>query len=100
MADTRDSAVRDTLLQLNARAWGISFGLLMGGGLFLATIVLVVKGGPMVGQHLNLISAFFPGYRVTWLGAFIGFMPAFFVSGVGMAAGVYVARRWVADYIG
>ncbi|MEP7344041.1 MAG: hypothetical protein ABI877_02180 [Gemmatimonadaceae bacterium] len=77
MANTRDTAVQDTLLQLNARAWGISFGLLMGGGLFLATAVLVLKGGPMVGQHLNLIGAFFPGYRVTWLGAFLGFIYGF-----------------------
>lgn len=77
MADTRDTAVQNALLQLNARAWGISFGLLLGGGLFLATVVLVLKGGPMVGQHLNLIGAFFPGYRVTWLGAFVGFIYGF-----------------------
>lgn len=73
----RDTTVQNRLLQLNARAWGISFGLMLGGGLFLATVFLVLKGGPMVGQHLNLLSAFFPGYRVTWLGAFIGFVYAF-----------------------
>ena len=77
MADTRDSAVQNTLLQLNARAWGISFGLLLGGALFLATAVLVIKGGPMVGQHLKLLSAFFPGYSVSWFGAVIGFVYAF-----------------------
>lgn len=69
--------VQATLMRLNARAWGISIGLLLGGGLFLATIVLVIRGGPMVGQHLQLISVFFPGYQVTWLGAFIGFVYAF-----------------------
>ncbi len=65
------------ILRLNARAWGIAFGLLMGGGLFLATIVLVIKGGPDVGQHLSLLSVFFPGYRVTVLGSLIGFVYAF-----------------------
>jgi len=45
--------------------------------LFLATAFLIVKGGPMVGQHLQLLSAFFPGYRVTWLGSLIGFVYAF-----------------------
>jgi hypothetical protein len=69
--------VQATLMRLNARAWGISIGLLLGGGLFLATIFLVIRGGPMVGQHLQLISVFFPGYQVTWLGAFIGFIYAF-----------------------
>jgi len=65
------------ILRLNGRAWGIALGLLLGGGLFLATIVLVIKGGPDVGQHLSLLSVFFPGYRVTVLGSLIGFVYAF-----------------------
>jgi len=69
--------VQASLMRLNARAWGIATGLLLGGGLFIATIFLVIRGGPMVGQHLELISVFFPGYQVTWLGAFIGFIYAF-----------------------
>jgi hypothetical protein len=83
-----DTSVRMTLLRLNARAWGISFGLTLGGALFLATAFLLVKGGPLVGQHLQLLSAFFPGYRVTWLGAFIGFIYAFVVGyGIGRVIG-------------
>ncbi len=65
------------ILRLNARAWGIALGLLLGGGLFVATIVLVIKGGPDVGRHLSLLSVFFPGYRVTVLGSLIGFVYAF-----------------------
>ena len=65
------------MLRLNARAWGISFGLLLGGGLFIATNILVLKGGLKVGEHLSLISNFFPGYRVTFLGSLIGFVYAF-----------------------
>lgn len=83
MTASRDSTIQDHLLRLNARAWGISMGLLLGGGLFLATAFLVIKGGPVVGQHLGLLSAFFPGYRVTWGGAFIGFVYAF-VLGYGL----------------
>jgi hypothetical protein len=30
-----------------------------------------------VGHHQQLISVFFPGYQVTWLGAFIGFVYGF-----------------------
>lgn len=76
MSDEGDS-IHSAILRLNARAWGIALGLLMGGGLFVATIVLVLKGGPDVGQHLSLLSVFFPGYRVTILGSFVGFVYAF-----------------------
>ena len=33
-----------------------------------------------VGQHLGLLSIYFPGYDVTWGGAFLGFIYGFFVG--------------------
>jgi len=78
MARTDESL--GTLRRLNQRAWGIAMGLLLGGGLFIATNVLVIKGGPYVGQHLSLLAAYFPGYRVTFLGSFVGFVYAFVVG--------------------
>ncbi|HVF40922.1 MAG TPA: hypothetical protein VM939_13560 [Gemmatimonadaceae bacterium] len=72
--------LRTTLLKLNARAWGIALGLLFGIGLFLATIVLVMRGGPAVGPHLSLLGVFLPGYSVTTAGAFIGFVYAFVIG--------------------
>ena len=83
----------NTLLRLNARAWGIAIGLLFGLGLFLATIVLVVKGGSTVGPHLSLIGEYLPGYSVTWPGAFVGFVYLFVIGyGVGrIIGGVYNA---------
>jgi hypothetical protein len=77
--ETQDD-VKSTLLRLNARAWGIAIGLLFGSGLFLATIVLVMRGGRFVGPHLRLIGVFLPGYRVTYGGAFIGFAYAFLIG--------------------
>ena len=74
---TPEATAQIALMRLNARAWGIAFGILLGGTLFLATIVLVLKGGPTVGAHLQLLSAFFPGYHVSWAGAFVGFVYAF-----------------------
>ena len=71
--DVTREAFKKSLLRLNARAWGIAVGLLMGLGLFLATIVLVLKGGHVVGAHLGLLGQLLPGYRVTVGGAFIGF---------------------------
>ena len=80
MTVPRDPHLESTLLALNARAWGIAFGLVLGGGLFLATLFLVVRGGPNPGQHLQLLVAFFPGYRVTLLGSVVGFVYAFVVG--------------------
>lgn len=77
MATSSDKTIQEGILALNARAWGISFGLLAGGALFLATNFLVIKGGVQVGRHLSLLSAFFPGYRVSFAGSLIGFVYAF-----------------------
>ena len=83
MTASSSSTVQASLMRLNARAWGISVGMLAGGSLFLATVFLVLRGGPNVGQHLSLLGVFFPGYSVTWLGAFIGFVYGF-VLGYGL----------------
>lgn len=75
-----DTELQQALLRLNARAWGIAFGLLLGGGLFIATVVLVLRGGENVGQHLGLLRVFFPGYSISYAGAIIGFIYAFVVG--------------------
>lgn len=68
------------LVRLNARAWGIAMGLFLGGGLFIATNVLVLKGGPDVGAHLRLLRVFLPGYSVTFLGSLVGFVYLFVIG--------------------
>lgn len=80
MAPSNDQKIQEGLLALNAQAWGISFGLLLGGGLFLATNFLVIKGGAQVGKHLSLLSAFFPGYQVSFGGSLVGFVYGFVVG--------------------
>ncbi len=78
--DDETRELRAALARLNARAWGIAIGLLMGGGLFLATTILLIKGGPNVGQHLALLRAYFPGYSVTIPGSVIGFVYGFVIG--------------------
>ena len=77
---TQDDLLQTTIRRLNARAWGIAVGLLLGVGLFIATNVLVLKGGPNVGQHLNLLAIYLPGYRVTFVGSLIGFVYMFVIG--------------------
>jgi len=80
MTGPSDVELRSAIARLNARAWGIAMGLLFGGGLFVATNILVLKGGAQVGPHLALLGVYFPGYRVTFLGSFVGFVYAFVVG--------------------
>lgn len=95
LSKEEEREIRRAILRLNSQAWGVSFGMLLGLGLFIATVVLVVKGGENVGAHLSLLSVYFPGYRVTWPGAFLGFMYAF-VLGYALGRVVGTAYNWVA----
>jgi hypothetical protein len=83
-----EQALRRTILRASEQGWGIAIGLLLGVGLFLATAILVIKGGPNPGPHLGLVRIYFPGYSVTWIGSVIGFVYAFVV---GYAIGRTVA---------
>lgn len=76
----RDPGVRESLLRLNARVWGITVGLVAGLLLFVATNVLVLRGGDVVGPHLGLLGVFLPGYSVTFLGSLVGFVYAFVIG--------------------
>jgi len=75
--------LQTAILRLNERAWGVASGFLLGTGLFLATNILVLRGGENVGAHLKLLAVYFPGYQVTFFGSLIGFVYAF-VLGYGL----------------
>ena len=80
---TDDEALAAYALRLNGNAWGVSIGLLFAIGLFAATNVLVLKGGENVGQHLGILSQYFWGYDVTFVGSLIGAVWAFVTGYVG-----------------
>lgn len=92
--DAEEGQLEKSVARLNAKLLGVVVGLLSGAGLFLATNFLVLKGGPNVGMHLQLLAQFFPGYRVTVLGSLIGFVYAF---GVGFMIGAVLG--WVYNKI-
>lgn len=68
------------LARLHARAWGIAAGSMLGLTLFVATMILVVKGGAAIGPHLALLAVFLPGYTVSVAGAFVGFVYMFVIG--------------------
>jgi hypothetical protein len=91
-----EELMETAVARLNAKLTGLVFGLLLGFGLFLATNILVLKGGDPVGPHLGLLDQFFPGYSVTFLGSLVGFFYAFLVGYVVGAAVGFVYNK-IAD---
>jgi hypothetical protein len=91
-----EEVVLTRLLRLNAAVQGIVTGIVAGLGLFIATNWLVLKGGRVVGPHLALLSQFFIGYRVTFVGSLIGFVYGF---ACGFIGGYLVAclYNWIVD---
>jgi hypothetical protein len=74
--------------KLDRIALGVALGAVFGGIVFLATIFLVVKGGPNPGRNLSLLNQYFAGYSVTTTGAFVGLLYAFLT---GFVVGWFVA---------
>lgn len=94
--DERDALEREvarTLARIDGRAWGIAVGATLGLALLIATWVLVLRGGPVVGPHLALLGIFLPGYRVTMVGGVVGFVYAFVLGyALGRIVGILYNR--------
>ena len=65
------------MVRFNATVQGVVTGLVLGLIVFVATIWLVIKGGPVVGPHLALLGQYFIGF--VW-GFAVGFALGFFVT--------------------
>lgn len=95
--ESTDKLLAQAFARLDPVAFGVAVGTLSGVGLFLATVVLLIKGGETVGQNLRLLAQYFPGYRVTWPGAFVGLGYGFLVGYVAgwLFAVVRNAMLWL-----
>lgn len=90
-----DEKLFNAILRINSKVFGLILGLLTGSVIFIATNWLVLKGGYadetghyIVGPHLQLLSQFFIGYSVSFVGSFIGFAYGF---ACGTLAGASIA---------
>jgi hypothetical protein len=97
----RELELLDANLKFNARVLGLVFGIIFGLITFIATNWLVIKGpqvneaGQVVmGPHLALLSQFFIGYRVSFVGSLIGFAYSFVI---GLFTGWFVS--WIYNRI-
>ncbi len=60
------------VVRMQSGILALVFAAICGLGLFAMTVWLVIKDGPMVGLHLELLSNYFIGYSVTWTGSIVG----------------------------
>ena len=88
-----EEIIRHAVLRLNGNLLGFVVGTVSALALFVATNFLVLKGGDVVGPHLQLLDQFFWGYSVTFVGSLIGAVYAF-VTGYlcGLAIGFVYNR--------
>jgi hypothetical protein len=61
--------------RIDPMALAVAVGVVCAIAFFLMTVTLLLKGAPEgkpIGPHLGLLSAYLPGYSVSWGGSFIG----------------------------
>ncbi|NNE44123.1 MAG: hypothetical protein HKN12_07930, partial [Gemmatimonadetes bacterium] len=82
------------IARLRAGITAVVFGMVCGLGLFTATAWLLIRGGQDVGKTLGLLGNYFPGYSVTWPGAFVGLL-----WGLVFGSVVGFATAWIYNKI-
>ena len=75
-----ERVIIEAFARLDRTALGLAVGTLFGLAVFLATLILLIKGGEVIGANLALLAQFFYGYTVTITGAFVGLVYGFVVG--------------------
>lgn len=86
MNEIRDHDLVLAFSPVHKRAFGVAVGSALALAVLLVTLASVVLGRGQA--ELSLLSVYFAGYSVTWVGAFIGAAWGFFV---GFVAGWFTA---------
>jgi hypothetical protein len=93
--NTEQNRLLRAFAPLHRTAMGVSFGVLAGGMLAIATATLVIRDSRT--PNFDLLAQFFWGYSVSWPGVFVGLFWGFvvgFVMGYGFAL-VRNAAVWI-----
>jgi ABC-type nitrate/sulfonate/bicarbonate transport system permease component len=89
------------VMRLNAKFLGLILGILLGLFIFIATNWLLIKaevapdGRRIIGPHLQLLSQFFIGYRVSFIGSIIGFLYGFAIGSISGSAIGFIYNKIV-----
>lgn len=91
--ESEDRVIEVAFAKIDPLALGVAVGVVSGLGVFMASAILLLRGGPVVGPMLSLLGNYLIGFEVTWVGAVIslleGGMLGFVVG--ALAAGL---RNW------
>lgn len=91
-SETEWAAIDQAITRLRASVMSVTFAIAGGAGMLIATAWLLVHAAitnaSNVGATLNLLNNYFPGYSVTWVGAFVG---AFYGAALGALLGYLLA---------
>ena len=93
-----DRVLDRAFARLDPVAMGAATGAVGGLGLFLATAILLIKGGRVVGPNLSLLGQFIPGFSMTWAGATIGLIEAGLFGFLAGYAGSWLCNQGVMAY--
>ena len=85
MLSNSERTLLTSLVRLNMFIMGAMTGIFAGLLLWFATAILLLRGGPNVGQNLSLLGVFLPGYEVSWAGAWIGLFWGLILGGLSGA---------------
>lgn len=85
-----EELIKHAVVRLNGSVLGFVIGAVFALAIFAATNFLVLKGGEVVGPHLQLLDQFYWGYSVTFFGSFVGAAYAF---ATGYVVGLFIG--WI-----
>ena len=71
---SEEEIIRIVFAKLDPLAMGMAVGIVSGCAIFVATAILLIKGGPVIGPRLSLLGHFLFGFNMTWGGALLGFL--------------------------
>jgi hypothetical protein len=71
-----EALLREAFARYHPVALGTAVGTVAAAGLFLATAVLLLRGGEDPGPNLGLLANYLLGFEVTWTGALVGAVEA------------------------
>jgi len=66
ISGTEEEFIEMVFAKLDPLALGVAMGVVSGVAIFIATAILVIQGGPVVGPTLSLLGHFLYGFEVTW----------------------------------
>jgi hypothetical protein len=91
-----EDLLREAFARYDAVALGGAVGIVAAIGLLLATVTLLLRGGPVVGPNLSLLGNYLYGFDASWRGAAVGTVEAGaggFVVGFLLASAI----NWLVD---